>query len=93
MTLTSIRIRLGPMLHGYWQWDWRDTYTPLAGAAAPAASAAKHGGAGSLGVGDPSLLGKVRLGARFYALNLKAELATGRRVIQARLIIFCMENP
>ena len=61
------------MLHGYWQWDWRDTYTPLAGAA-PADPAAKHGGAGSLVVADPSLLGKVGLGARFYALNLKAEL-------------------
>lgn len=54
-----------PFLHGYWQYDWRDTYTPLVGTNATA---------GSLEVSDPSLLAKAALGARFYAINLNSEL-------------------
>ena len=58
-----------PYLHGYWQWDWRDTYTPLQGTSLPAAT-----DAGVLRVADPSLLSKANLGARYYAVNLQAEL-------------------
>ena len=58
-----------PYLHGYWQFDWRDTYTPL-GVGATGAT----GHIGTLKVADPSLLAKAELGARFYALNLLSEL-------------------
>lgn len=54
-----------PYLHGYWQYDWRDSYTPLGGSTTSAT-----GEGGTLKVGDPSLLTKTALGARFYAVNL-----------------------
>lgn len=56
-----------PYLHGYWQYDWRDTYIPLGGTSITSTG-------GRLKVADPSLLAKAKLGARFYALNLLSEL-------------------
>ena len=54
-------------VHGYWEWDWRDGYFPLAGVDAA------HGGL-LLGGGGGAQLGKAALGARYVAFNLLSEL-------------------
>lgn len=70
-----------PWLHGYWQWDFADGYIPMAALSLTGAGLPGVSVGAKIGTGFQNDASKI--GARFYALNLKSELdAVGEYYIE-----------